>query len=107
MNMTVPEKDWKYLRSVQAVLLTSLGKRINSKAIAILQSTELSEIEKYRALFRHIQDSDKIVAECFDDWRRSNIWFKLIALYHHNLLTEDHLRDLTNETKDLLENVLR
>ena len=105
MNGTFPEKDWKYLRSVQTDLLTTLFERINSKAMEILQA-ELSESDKYRALFHHIQNADKSVAQCFDDWRRSNIKLKLIALYHHNLLTEEHIEHLTDETKDLIRKIV-
>jgi len=42
-------------------LLSSLFGRINRKAIEILQ-VELSESEKYRDLYHHILDADKIVA---------------------------------------------
>ena len=102
MRGTFPETDWKYLRSIQEELLSSLFGKINSKAIKILQA-ELSESEKYSDLYRHIRDADKIVAQCFDDWRRSNISLKLIALYHHGILTEEHISHLTDETRNLLE----
>ncbi len=102
MSGTFPERDWKYLRSVHEELLSSLFGRINRKAIEILQ-VELSEREKYRDLYHHILDADKIVAQCFDDWRRSNIRLKLIALYHHGLLTEEHISHLSEETKDFIK----
>jgi hypothetical protein len=38
MNASVPEKDWKYLRSVHAELLSTMYERINLKAMEILQS---------------------------------------------------------------------
>jgi hypothetical protein len=50
MNAPIPEKDWKYLRSIQADLLSSLCERINLRATEILQSAKLSDLEKYRAL---------------------------------------------------------
>lgn len=105
MPTTIPGKDWKYLRNIHEELLATLFGRINRKAMEILQSAELSEGDKYRTLFRHIRDSDKIVANCFDDWRRSNIWLKLIEIDHNNLLSEDHLGHLSAETKQLIEKV--
>jgi hypothetical protein len=103
--VNIPEKDWKYLRSVQADLLSSLCERINRRAMEILQSVELSESEKYRALFQHLEDADQIIGKCFDDWRRSTIRLKIIALYLNNLLTEEHLIRLSEETKQLIRNV--
>jgi hypothetical protein len=68
----------------------------------ILKAGGMSEHDKYRALYKHILDSDKIVAACFDDWRRSNIWLKLVVLHRNSLLTEENIRHLSDETKNLL-----
>ena len=102
MSETFPERDWKYLRSVHEELLSSLFGRINRKTMEILQE-EFSEREKYRDLYHHILDADKIIAQCFDDWRRSNIRLKLIALYHHGLLTEEHISHMSDETKHFIK----
>ena len=105
MGTAIPEIDWKYLRSVQAELLSSLCERINGKAMKILQSAEMSEHDKYRALYQHMLNSDKTVAECFDDWRRSTIRLKLVMLHRNSLLTGKHIRHLSDETKTFLKNV--
>lgn|SRR5208337_893014 len=105
MGTAIPEIDWKYLRSVQAELFSSLCERINGKAMKILQSVEMSEGDKYRALYQHMLNSDKIVAECFDDWRRSNIWLKMVMLHRNSLLTEKYIGHLSDETKTLLKTV--
>jgi len=105
MGTAIPEKDWKYLRSVQSELLSSLCERINRKAIEILRSGAMSERDKYRALYQHILDSDEIVAKCFDDWRRSNILLKVVMLHRNSLLPEEHMRHLSDETTNLLRNV--
>jgi len=102
---TIPEIDWKYLRSVQSELLSSLCERINRKAMEILRSGDMAEHDKYKTLYQHMQHSDEIVAECFNDWRRSNILFKLIILQNNSLLTKEHIRHLSDETKDLLKSL--
>ena len=73
MSKAIPEKDWKYLRKIQAEMLSALCARINRQAVDLLQSHAESEHEKYRRLYEHVKDSDRVVADCFDDWRRSNI----------------------------------
>ena len=103
MGPAIPEKDWKYLRSVQSELLSSLCERINRKAGEILESKGMSEHDKYRALYQHILDSDTIVAECFNNWRRSNIRLKVVMLYRNGLLTNEYIRHLSDETQDLLK----
>lgn len=104
MARTIPEKDWKYLRSIEKELLTELCRRINQEALEMLQASEGSEHERYLRLFRHYQESDRIVADCFDDWRRSNVALKLLLIRRHRLLTVDMIANLTEETRALLAN---
>ena len=105
METAIPEKDWKYLRSVQSELLSSLCERINRKAMEILGSVEESECNKYKKLYQHILDSDEIIAKCFDDWRRSNIRLKVFMLHSHGLLTGENMRHLSDATKNHLARI--
>ena len=102
MAPTIPERDWKYIKKVKAELLSALCKQINGQAMDILKSEANSEHERYGRLYRHVQDSDGIVADCFDDWRRSTLIMKLIALQGHGLLTSDHMQNLSGETQKRL-----
>jgi hypothetical protein len=103
MTPTILEKDWKYLSRVQPEMLSALCGRINRKAMEILGSDKTSEHEKYLALYRYLQDADRIVGDCFNDWRRSTIWLTVGILRRHGLLTEEHVQHLTDETQDLLK----
>jgi hypothetical protein len=103
MSRSIPEKDWKYLRKIQPEMLSSLYARINHQARALLELQAESEHEKYRNLHQHAKNSDRIVADCFDGWRRSNIWFKIPVLRREGLLTDEHLSQMSDEIKDILE----
>jgi len=103
MTGSIPEDDWKYLRKIQPEMLSSLCARINRQARVLLESQAEPEHEKYQNLYQHVKDSDRIVADCFDDWRRSNIWLKILALRHEGLLTDEHLIHMSDKVKDLLE----
>lgn len=101
---TIPERDWRCLRGIQKELLAELCGRINGKALEMLQAPEVGEHERYLRLFRHYQDSDGIVAACFNDWRRSNLVLKLLLLRKHKLLTEGMVANLSEEARELLAN---
>ncbi|MBE0502973.1 MAG: hypothetical protein IBX46_02495 [Desulfuromonadales bacterium] len=103
MANSIPEKDWKYLRSVEKDLLSELCRTINQQAAAIVHSGIGSEHDKYLLLYKHLKDSDAIVAECFDNWRRSNLLFKLPLLHRHKLLRDEHILNLSAETRDRLD----
>jgi len=103
MSGTLPEKDWKYLRSIEPELLSELCRKINQRAADIVRSETESEHEKYLALYKHIKASDKIVADCFNDWRRSNLWFIVPLLLRHGLLKDEHVANLSDAARELLD----
>ncbi len=106
MERSFPERDWKQLRKFNPDMLNALCLRINQQADRIIQSSEKSDHKKYLELFKHIQDSDDIVANCFNDWRRSNITIKISYLLANGLLTDDHIQQLSDETQEQIK-VLR
>ncbi len=103
MAPTVPERDWKYMKKVKEHVLATLCEQINGRAIDILKSEANSEHERYGRLYRHVEESDDIVSNCFDDWRRSTLLMKLFALHRHGLLTSDHMQHLSEETQKILK----
>lgn len=103
MSRSTSERDWKYIRSVHDDLLATLCKRINRQSGDLLADFVGSEHEKYLALYRHIQDSNRIIADCFNDLKRSNLIMKLAALHHHAILTQEHIGNLSPETQERLQ----
>jgi hypothetical protein len=104
MSGTLPERDWKYLRGIEKDLLSELCRRINRRAQEIIQAKTGTEHEKYLALYRHMEESDLVVGDCFNDWRRSNLLLKLRYLQRHNLLGKEHLANLSDASLELLGN---
>ncbi len=98
----LPERDWQYLRRIQDELLQKLCERANQQSAAILDHADLSPHEITSRLSRHVQDTDNIIADCFDDWRRSTLVPKLLMLRRHHLLTDDHLEHLSEQSQDVI-----
>ena len=96
----IPERDWKYLRGVKGELLEALCHRINDGARHIVADQASGQHERFLRLYGHLMEGNEVVADCFDDWRRSNILDKLLALRWHRLLTDEHLSRLSAETQD-------
>ena len=103
MSRDIPERDWKYMRKAQEELLAALFGRINRQSMDILAATGQSEADKYRRLYRHLKDSNRIVADCFDDWSRSTLFAKLFQLKQHDLLGPEHMENLSEETRARIE----
>ena len=95
----IPESDWKYLRTLKDELLDTLCKRINDEASQLINDPHFSQHEKFLHLFRHVMEKNRIIANCFDDWRRSNIHLKLLSLREQQLLTQEQIWQLSEETR--------
>ena len=95
----IPERDWKYLRSIQPEMLEELSHRICDEVRDVLAATRLSETEKRRKIYGIVHDRDSIVAECFDDWRRSRAYERCWALRKHGLLKPEHVANFTPESQ--------
>jgi len=103
MTISIQESDWKYLRKREAEMLSTLCGRINEQSKDILNNQSESEHEKYLKMYDHIKKSDKIIADCFNDWRRSNLWLKIQSLRKHDLLTNEHLDQISAGVRALIE----
>jgi len=101
----IPESDWKYLRTIKDEMLDNLCKRINGGIFLIYADEKLSEYDKFVNLLEHIQDGNERVATCFDDWRRSTVIIKLLALQNEGLLTKDYISRLSTETQQRLKDL--
>ena len=95
----IPEQDWKYLRSIQEVMLEELARRINDEVREILSRDGVSENEKRGRVYDIVRRRDRIVAECFDGWSRSKMYERCWSLRTHGLLRPEHIEKLTPETQ--------
>lgn len=96
---TISEKDWRYLRSVQAEMLDELSRRINDEVRRVLVSADFTENEKRGKIYEVVTRRDRIVADCFDGWSRSRIIEHCWILRKHGLLKAEHLAKLDPQTQ--------
>ncbi len=105
MEGPIKERDWKYLRLIHDEMLHALCSRINKKAIDIVGAEASNPHERYLKLYQHIQKSDRIIADCFNDWRRSNITVKITCLCRHRLLQDEHVQNFSESAQAWLSRV--
>ena len=91
----VNEKDWKYIKSIMPILLNKNSENIINKIKNEINDNSKDYFKKYCIINEILDKENKIFSYCFDDWKRSNIFIKVITLIKNNLLTEEHLRNFT------------
>ena len=105
MDGPIKERDWKYLRAIYDELIDELCSRILTKAVKVAAAGKERPHQRYLTLYRYIKKSDDIVAECFNDWRRSTINNRILSLRRHKLLTDEHVKRLSETAQDWLRMV--
>ncbi len=100
---TIPEKDWKQMRSIKARVLDDACTRILTGVESILQKREGRNHEAYLELWDLLRKEDHKIASMFDDLKRSTAFFKLAAWQSHGLLSESDLALFTEETQDAVK----
>ena len=96
----VPEKDWKRLSSLKESLLNSACETIFQRIEQISSTRKDREHEAYLKLWKLINKEDEVIAEMFNDLKRSNAVFKIAALKHHGVLTDEQLAQFSQETQE-------
>lgn len=67
-SQKIPEADWHLLTHLKPVAIDRLCSRILKKATKIAEDeTQESVYKRYLKLYRHINNSDKDVARCFNN----------------------------------------
>lgn len=99
--MNLPESDWKHLSRLRPLALDRLCRRILQEAEAIIASAaDRGNHRAYLDLYQHLREQDRVVADCFDNWRRSQGFFLLSLWHRHGLITDEELAGFTPEIQE-------
>jgi hypothetical protein len=100
---TIPEKDWKQMRSIKARVLDDACARILTGVESILQKREGRNHEAYLDLWDLLHKEDRKIASMFDDLRRSTAVLMLVQWHSHGLVSDSDLALFTEETQDAVK----
>ena len=104
MPRDFPESDWKTLSHLKSLALERLCQRILQEAGGILdRAQEGGRYHAYLDLYKHIHTSDETVADCFNDWKRSQALNILVNWRANDLLTEEEFSAFSSETRAMVE----
>jgi len=94
---SIPESDWKKLRSMKGDVLSVACARIFEKVDGILNEREGKEHSAYLKLWKLINQEDREISLMFDELRRSNAIEKLAAWKRNGVISDESFSEFTNE----------
>ena len=103
----IPEKDWKKMRSIKGNVLNIACERILEKVKRIIENKENNNHEAYLKLWEIMRSEDDEIAIMFDDLKRSNARIKLAAWKRNNLISDDDLKEFSEETQEYVNMIIK
>ena len=91
------ESDWKVFVKIKEKALETYCLSVLNESEHIINDKGKSAHERYLALYKEINDSDKTIARIFNGHSRSNAWLQLLAMRKENLADKDMLAKLSEE----------
>ena len=104
----VTEADWKVFKKVKNELIQRFCREVNRKAETILKNEKKqNDYEIYIELYRHCAESDKVIAMCFDDHRRSTALIMIYKMCEEEIATVDDLADFSDEFREKIKSMMQ
>jgi len=106
MVRTITETDWRVLRRLHPLALERFCERVLAEIENVMDTSTQSAYQRYRGIFKIIEQRDREVASIFDDPKRSNALTTLARIRSEGLLTEDEFSSITPETRSAIQLLL-
>ncbi|MCP4325268.1 MAG: hypothetical protein GY787_26175 [Alteromonadales bacterium] len=104
---SVPEKDWKLFRKLQAELTATACEMVFRQVEEIASNRNGKEHQSYLDLYSLIEVEDTKIAEMFNNPTRNNVSLKIVTLKKYGVLTDSQLELFTEETQEFVNSLLR
>lgn len=100
MNDQIKESDWKIFKVLRPLALQRYCERVMGDVDQIISDTGRDSHERYIEMYKTVHDRDKKLAQMFDGFSRSKALFQLMMYYENNLLDDEELARLSDETRE-------
>ncbi len=76
---------------------------INKEAELLLENKENNgQYHLYKVLYSHYEQKDEMLADCFDDYRRSKAKMRILSLVRYGILSDDEFQGFSDDTKEFV-----
>lgn len=107
MNNRIKESDWKIFKELRPVALQRYCERVMGDVDKIIHKQEGNAHERYIEMYKIVHDGDKKLTHMFDGFSRSKALDQLMMHYGNDLLKEEEIDQLSEETRERILAVLK
>ena len=87
----INESDWKTFRQLRGIALERFCQRVLDEVGQIAADTDKTSHDRYRAVYKLVEERDEELAIAFNNPRRSDAFRQLLFIVSLGLLTEGEL----------------
>jgi len=98
MNDRIKESDWNIFKELRPLALHRYCQRVMGDVDKIIHETEGDAHERYIEMYKIVRDGEKKLAHMFDGFSRSKVLDQLVMNYGNDLLNEEEIALLSDET---------
>ena len=103
----IPEQDWKKIRSLKDNILNAVCADILEEINKVCKTKGGENHKAYLKTWNIVNKRDKDIAGMFDDLKRSNAIFKVALWYKHGYLTDNEVKEFTDQTYKAIQSLYK
>ncbi len=103
--MDIKESDWRIFRRLRELALERYCQRAIEDVRRAVETKNRGYHERYLRLWKLLRKHDKTIAIAFDDPRRSRAVIQLANIDAEELLTQEELKQFSEELQEQLETI--
>jgi len=96
----IRESDWKVFRQVRTVALERFCEKVLREIISFASDATKTPHERYLDIYKLVRERDRMLADAFNDVRRSTALLQLSIIHSHGLFTEEEMAKFSPEARD-------
>jgi hypothetical protein len=99
----IRESDWKHYRNLHPILLDRYCQRVLQEVGGICAKAGKSSHQRYLDLYKAVERRDREMGHLFNDPKRSNALFQIMAINAQGLFTQEEFSQFSQEVREIAE----
>ncbi|KAF0219155.1 MAG: hypothetical protein FD174_2241 [Geobacteraceae bacterium] len=98
----IRESDWKHYRNLHPILLDRYCQQVLQEVGGICSKAGKSSHQRYLDLYKTIERRDHEMGQLFDNPKRSNALFQIMAINSRGLFTTEEFSQFSQDLQEIV-----
>jgi len=99
------KSDWNLFNKYLPTWREKYLEQVNQHIIEIFTNDTLSNTEKFWKVKKIMDDKEKILTDCFDNYSRSNMFIHIMMMCNDKVITKEDLSEFSSNITDQINKI--